>query len=113
VRRESGYNARAASRGNLGLMQIRYATARGVGYSGSPSGLLNPETNLTYAVRYLAGAWRAAGGNAGRAVCLYARRYHGRGLAVARMARRAPAPADAWQGGGWGWQSAPVSLGGM
>jgi soluble lytic murein transglycosylase-like protein len=78
VKRESGYNARASSRGNLGLMQIRYGTARGVGYSGSAAGLLDPETNLTYAVRYLAGAYRAAGGNAGRAVSLYASGYHGR-----------------------------------
>ena len=104
VKRESGYNPRASSRGNLGLMQIRYQTARGVGYAGSAAGLLNPEVNLTYAVKYLAGAYRAAGGNAGRAVSLYASGYHGRGVVVAR---RAPAAADAW-----GWQSAPVSMGG-
>lgn len=79
VKRESGYNPRASSRGNIGLMQIRTATARGIGYSGSAAGLLDPETNLTYAVRYLAGAYRAAGGNAGRAVSLYASGYHGRG----------------------------------
>lgn len=79
VKRESGYNARASARGNFGLMQIRYATARGVGYSGSAAGLLDPETNLTYAVRYLAGAYRAAGGNAGRAVAYYTRGYRGRG----------------------------------
>jgi len=84
VKRESGYNPRANSRGNIGLMQIRHATARGIGYSGSASGLLDPETNLTYAVKYLAGAYRAAGGNAGRAVSLYASGYHGRGVRVAR-----------------------------
>ena len=80
VTRESRYNPLARNRGNLGLMQIRYATARGVGYAGSASGLLDPETNLTYAVRYLAGAYRAAGGNASRAVAYYASGYHGRGL---------------------------------
>jgi len=79
VKRESGYNPRASSRGNFGLMQIRAATARGVGYGGSVAGLLDPETNLTYAVKYLAGAYRAAGGNAGRAVSLYASGYRGRG----------------------------------
>lgn len=84
VKRESGYNPRASSRGNIGLMQIRYGTARGIGYSGSASGLLDPETNLTYAVKYLAGAYRAAGGNASRAVSLYASGYHGRGVRVAR-----------------------------
>ena len=78
VIRESGYNPHARSGGNLGLMQIKHATARGVGYNGPASGLMDPETNLTYAVRYLAGAYRAAGGNANRAVALYARGYHGR-----------------------------------
>ena len=78
VVRESRYNTRAVGRGGaLGLMQIKYSTARAMGYSGSPSGLLDPETNLTYAVRYLAGAYRAAGGNAGGAVSNYARGYHG------------------------------------
>jgi len=105
VKRESGYNPRASHAGNIGLMQIRYATARGIGYTGSASGLLNPETNLTYAVRYLAGAYRAAGGNASRAVAYYASGYHGRSVRRAAVARRAPAPADAM-----GWQSAPVSM---
>ncbi len=76
VARESGGNPRAVSRGNYGLMQIRQGTARAMGYSGSASGLLDPETNLTYAMRYLAGAYRAAGGNHNRAVALYARGYY-------------------------------------
>jgi soluble lytic murein transglycosylase-like protein len=92
VTRESGYNPRARNGSNLGLMQIKHATARGVGYTGPASGLMDPETNLTYAVRYLAGAYRAAGGNANRAVALYARGYHGRG--VRRTARVAVTP---WQ----------------
>src|SRR6185369_6324794 len=60
-----------------GLMQIRLATARGVGYSGDAQGLLDPDTNLTYAVRYLAGAYRAAGCDADRAVRYYQRGYYG------------------------------------
>jgi soluble lytic murein transglycosylase-like protein len=79
VIRESGYNPHARNGGNLGLMQIKHATARGVGYAGPASGLLDPETNLTYAVRYLAGAYRAAGGNANRAIRLYASGYYRRG----------------------------------
>jgi soluble lytic murein transglycosylase-like protein len=75
IRRESGGNSRAVSRGNYGLMQIRLGTARAMGYSGSAAGLLDPATNMTYAVRYLAGAYRAAGGNESRAVALYARGY--------------------------------------
>ena len=77
IKRESGGNPRAVSRGNYGLMQIRLGTARAMGYSGSASGLLDPQTNMTYAVRYLAGAYRAAAGNESRAVALYARGYYG------------------------------------
>jgi soluble lytic murein transglycosylase-like protein len=75
--RESRYNPRVIGRGGtMGLMQIKHATARGVGYTGSPAGLLDPNTNLTYAVRYLAGAYRAANGNADRAVAYYASGYY-------------------------------------
>jgi len=75
IMRESRYNPRAVSAGNYGLMQIRLGTARAMGYSGSAAGLLDAETNMTYAVRYLAGAYRAAGGNESRAIALYARGY--------------------------------------
>ncbi len=76
IQRESGYNPRASSRGNLGLMQIRYATARGMGYTGPASGLLDANTNMTYAVAYLANAYKVAGGNPDRAVALYAGGYY-------------------------------------
>ncbi len=77
VLRESGGNPRAMGRGGaMGLMQIKTSTARAMGYAGPPSGLLDPETNLTYAVRYLAGAYRVSGGNANRAVSNYARGYY-------------------------------------
>jgi soluble lytic murein transglycosylase-like protein len=75
--RESRYNPRLIGKGGaMGLMQIKAATARGVGYNGSAAGLLDPTTNLTYAVRYLAGAYRLAGGNHDRAVSYYARGYY-------------------------------------
>ncbi len=76
IRRESGYNPRALHGGNYGLMQIRYATAQGMGYRGSASGLLDANTNLSYAVPYLANAYRVAGGNQDRAVALYAGGYY-------------------------------------
>jgi soluble lytic murein transglycosylase-like protein len=76
IRRESGGNPRAVHAGNYGLMQIRLSTARAMGYTGSAAGLLDPQTNMTYALRYLAGAYRAAGGNESRAVALYSRGYY-------------------------------------
>ena len=80
IRIESRGNAGAVHAGNYGLMQIRLGTARGVGYSGDAHGLLDPDTNLTYAVKYLAGAYRAAGCDADRAVSYYQRGYYGAAL---------------------------------
>ena len=75
--RESRYNPALVGRGGtIGLMQIKLATARGLGYTGTAAGLRDPETNLTYAVKYLAGAYRAAGGNHNRAVAYYAGGYY-------------------------------------
>lgn len=76
VRRESNYNPNAVHRGNWGLMQIRYNTARGLGYEGSPTGLLDAETNLKYAVKYLKGAWVVAEKNAKKADWLYRTGYY-------------------------------------
>src|SRR6185369_2455584 len=75
--RESKYPPDLLGRGGtIGLMQIKLATARGVGYTGDAEGLRDPETNLTYGVKYLAGAWRAAEGDHDRAVRLYAAGYY-------------------------------------
>ena len=76
VARESGGNSRIVHAGNYGLMQIKLGTARAMGYRGSADGLLDPDTNMTYAVKYLAGAYRAAGGSADRAVHFYASGYY-------------------------------------
>jgi soluble lytic murein transglycosylase-like protein len=76
IARESGGNPRAVHAGNYGLMQIRLGTARAMGYTGSAAGLLDPQTNMTYGLRYLAGAYRAAGGNESRAIALYQRGYY-------------------------------------
>ena len=77
VKRESNYNPRAVGGGGaLGLMQIKQATARGMGYAGPATGLLDADTNLTYAVRYLAGAYRLAGGDPARTVSYYAAGYY-------------------------------------
>jgi len=76
IKRESGGNPRAVSAGDYGLMQIKLATARSVGYTGNAAGLLDANTNMTYAVKYLAGAYRVARGNANQAVHYYAAGYY-------------------------------------
>jgi soluble lytic murein transglycosylase-like protein len=88
--RESRYRANAMGRGGAsGLMQIKLSTARAMGYSGSAAGLLDPETNLTYGVKYLAGAYRTARGHHGRAVGYYASGYY-------YAAKRQRAPVNAY-----------------
>ena len=76
IKRESGGNPRVVSAGNYGLMQIKLATARSMGYTGSAAGLLDADTNMTYAVKYLAGAYRVANGNPNQAVHYYAAGYY-------------------------------------
>ncbi|MFB2550748.1 transglycosylase SLT domain-containing protein [Ensifer soli] len=76
VKRESGYNPRAYNSGNYGLMQIRYNTARGLGYTGPAEGLFDAETNLKYATKYLRGAWVVAENRNDHAVKLYASGYY-------------------------------------
>ena len=95
IMRESRYAPHVRNGGHYGLMQIKLATAQGMGYRGGAAGLLDGETNLTYAVPYLANAYQAAGRNEDRAVALYAGGYYyvakARGLIGSlRTARSAP-----------------------
>ena len=77
ILRESRYQPSLIGRGGtIGLMQIKLSTARGLGYTGTAEGLRDPNTNLTYGVRYLAGAYRAAGGDLRRAMAYYTTGYY-------------------------------------
>ncbi|MBO0902480.1 lytic transglycosylase domain-containing protein [Jiella sonneratiae] len=73
VRVESRYNPRARGAGVYGLSQIKPATARSLGFSGSASDLLDADTNLTYGMKYLKGAWEQSGHD----VCGTAMKYKG------------------------------------
>jgi soluble lytic murein transglycosylase-like protein len=101
IRRESRYNPRAVGRGGtMGLMQIKHGTARALGYTGDPTGLLSADTNLAYGVRYLAGAYKVANGDPARAVAFFARGYYydakRKGLLAALPGRKVmPAEAEA------------------
>jgi soluble lytic murein transglycosylase-like protein len=76
IQRESDYNPGARNGPYYGLMQILPQTAQTMGYRGAPEGLLNAETNLQYAGRYLRGAWLVSGGDEAEAVGWYARGYY-------------------------------------
>ena len=96
--RESKYHPDLVGRGGtIGLMQIKLATARGLGYAGDAQGLRDPDTNLAYGTKYLAGAYRAANGDHARAMHYYASGYYhaARQQRLARLGRTAPVLANA------------------
>ena len=76
IQRESDYNASARNGPYYGLMQILPQTAATMGFSGPASDLLDAETNLKYAGKYLAGAWLVSGGDQDEAVQWYASGYY-------------------------------------
>lgn len=76
IRRESGYNPAARNGPYYGLLQIHPQTAATMGYRGRPEGLLDAETNLHYAGKYLRGAWLVSRGNEDRAMMWYAKGYY-------------------------------------
>lgn len=76
IKRESRYNPKAYNSGNYGLMQIRYNTAKGMGYQGMPDGLFDAETNIKYGAKYLRGALMVADNQHDGAVKLYASGYY-------------------------------------
>ncbi|WP_313612709.1 lytic transglycosylase domain-containing protein [Agrobacterium sp.] len=60
---ESKFNPKArGSAGEVGLMQIKPATARMLGYRGTTKGLYDPETNIRWGMEYLARAHQLGGG---------------------------------------------------
>lgn len=69
---ESNYRPSArGSAGEIGLMQIKPSTARGLGYSGSVKGLYNPETNIRFGMKYLAKAYELGDGTTCGAILRY------------------------------------------
>lgn len=76
VIRESTHNPSARNGPYYGLMQIHLRTARGMGFTGAPRQLLDADTNLKYAVKYLRGAWMVADGSYDKAVHWYASGYY-------------------------------------
>ena len=69
---ETGFRPDAVGAvGEIGLMQIRPATAEMLGHDGGALALFDPATNARFAVRYLATAWKLAGGDLCRALMKY------------------------------------------
>lgn len=61
---ESNYNPNArGSAGEYGVFQMKCATARGVGFHGNCSALLNPSINVQYGLKHLQMAVRMSNGN--------------------------------------------------
>jgi soluble lytic murein transglycosylase-like protein len=61
---ESNYNPRVrGSAGEYGVYQLKCATARGIGFRGDCSQLLNPHTNVQYGLKHLSMAMKLSRGN--------------------------------------------------
>ena len=61
---ESGYNPNTrGAAGEYGVYQMKCATAKGIGFSGNCSQLLNASTNVQYGLKHLQMAMKLSGGN--------------------------------------------------
>lgn len=74
--RESTHTPTARNGPYYGLLQILPQTARTMGFRGRPKELLDADTNLEFAVKYLRGAWLLSDGNEATAISWYARGYY-------------------------------------
>ena len=74
--RESSHRPLARNGPYWGVLQILPETARTMGFRGEPAELLDPDTNLEFAVKYLRGAWLLSGGDQTAAIGWYARGYY-------------------------------------
>ncbi len=83
IRVESRYNPQARNGSYIGLSQISHRTARGIGYGGSVAGLFDPDTNLRYGIKYLAQAYRLAGGDTCGTVMRYQSGHGAKGMSAA------------------------------
>jgi soluble lytic murein transglycosylase-like protein len=69
---ESNYSPRKlGAAGEVGLMQIKPATAQLMGYSGSVRGLYDPETNIKFGMKYLGMAIQLSRGDTCGAILRY------------------------------------------
>jgi soluble lytic murein transglycosylase-like protein len=83
VKHESGFKPDVTGRaGEIGLMQIKLSTARGMGYKGGAKELYDPATNIRWGMKYLGQAQKLAGGSE----CGTLSRYNG-GHGTKRMIR--------------------------
>jgi soluble lytic murein transglycosylase-like protein len=77
VSQESRFNPNAVrpepqiNDASYGLTQILYGTAQGLGYTGTPAGLYDPDTNAEYGLRYLFNQVNKWGGNLELALSAY------------------------------------------
>ena len=61
---ESNYNpSLRGAAGEYGVFQLKCATAKGIGFSGNCSALLDPSVNVRYGLKHLALAMKSSRGN--------------------------------------------------
>ena len=81
---ESGYNPNArGAAGEYGVFQLKCATAKGLGFRGNCSGLLNASTNVNWGLKHLSLAVRASRGDLHLAASM-----HNGGLGTRHIVKR-------------------------
>lgn len=86
VRVESRYRQEAMNGGAVGLMQIKPSTARGLGFNGTAKGLMHPETNIKYGMKYLGQAYQMAKGDTCGTVMRYQSGHYAKRINRANLA---------------------------
>ena len=109
---ESNYKPYSRGKaGEVGLMQIKPATAKLMGYSGSITGLFDPETNIKYGMKYLAKARRLGDGTTCGTILKYNAGHAAKRMnpisrnycrKVKRHIEQSTKPAEAMRDGDWG-----------
>lgn len=81
IHTESRFNAKAHGKaGEIGLMQLMPATARGLGFKGPLKNLYNPVVNLQYGMRYLSKANQLGKGNICQTILKYNAGYNAKSM---------------------------------
>jgi Transglycosylase SLT domain len=93
--RREGWTNQALS-ASYGLMQLLGATAWGLGYRGTATGLYDPKTNLEFGARYFAALVKRYAKQDGSRYYLALIHYNGGGTAVTRLLRGDTTPATVY-----------------
>lgn len=81
---------------SLGICQIKYETAKHLGFKGTKADLMDPKNNITYAAKYLKSQLKRYNGNSPKAVAAYNMGHFSPGKVFAKNQSYVDAVFKAW-----------------